>query len=270
MFPKTLAIGALLLLSVSAGTARADANDDYNRCADLQDQTASVACIEKLAQSGNAIAQLALGGLYAGGAGMPQDPQQAVYWYEKSAEQGNAAAMSKLGDAYLTGTGVTEDDAKAAAWFGRAASAGDPWSLTKLGSLYEAGQGVAQDDVAAYQWFDIAAAKGDAHAAELRDALAQKMTAAQIAAAKQRSSEWLAQSATQATVERRTAFSKTVSDCAEAVRGTQPANVYMNFDASYDPAKGKVEINSVGGDAAVAIFDKCMAAKGYSAAITVR
>ncbi len=270
MLEKRVAIIGLLLSLVSASAAWADANDDYNRCADLQDQQASFACIEKLAQSGNAVAQLALGGFYAGGYGVPQDLQQSVYWYQKSAAQGNAAAMSKLGNAYLTGTGVPQDYAKAASWFGRAGSAGDSWSLEKLGSLYEAGQGVAQDDVAAYQWFDVAAAKGDANAAALRDALAPKMTTAQIAAAQKRASDWLAQSATQAAAEQRADLSKIVSQCAQVVRATKPATVYMNFDASYDPAKGMVKYNNVGGQDAVTIFDKCMAAKGYSTAITVQ
>lgn len=268
MVSKPGAIIVLLLSFASTGAARADANDDYNRCADLPDHPASVVCVEKLAQGGNAIAELALAGFYAGGDGVPQDLRQAVYWYQKSAAQGNAAAMSKLGDAYLTGNGVAQDYGQAASWFGRAASAGDPWSLTKLGSLYEAGEGVAQDDVTAYQWYDVAAAKGDAHAAELRDTLAQKMTAAQIAEAKKRSSEWLAQSETQAAAASSAASAKAVADCATAVRSTNASPLYANFQAVYSRATGKIEFTGTEAAGPIAAFDTCMAAKGYNIGAT--
>ncbi|MGB8182053.1 MAG: tetratricopeptide repeat protein [Stellaceae bacterium] len=263
MRTKTVAIIGLLLLSASASAARASATDDYNRCAALQDSKASVACIETLAESGNALAQLALGGFYAGGYGVPQDPQQAAVWYQKSAEQGNAAAMSKLGDAYLTGTGVPQDDGKAASWFGRAASEGDPWSLEMLGSLYEAGKGVGQDYTKAYQWYDIAAARGDPHAAALRDDLAQKMTAEQIAAAKNGASEWLAQSAMQAATAHDAALSQAVDACVAVVRGTNASPFYANFQAAYQVASGTIEYRDGDEQGPLAAFQQCMAAKGY-------
>ena len=261
MFSKHVAITALFLLFASAGAARADATDDYNRCAAMPDHQASFACIEQLAQSGNATAQLALGGFYAGGYGVPQDQQQAVAWYEKSAAGGNDVAMSRLGTAYLTGTGVTQDYGQAAAWFAKAASAGDAWSMEKLGSLYETGQGVGQDNVAAYQWYDIAAARGDSHAADLRDALAQKMSADQIEAAKKASDEWLAQSANEAATEGRALDSGAVQACVKTVRGSNPSPVYADFDAAYRPATGTIEYQ--GAEEPLAAFRRCMTAKGY-------
>ena len=264
MLSKTLALFVLLLLLVSAGTARADATDDYNRCAAMPDHQASFACIQQLAQSGNATAQLALGGFYAGGYGVPQDQQQAVAWYEKSAAGGNDIAMSRLGNAYLTGTGVTQDYGQAAAWFARAASAGDAWSMEKLGSLYETGQGVGQDNIKAYQWYDVAAARGDSHAADLRDALAQKMTADQIEAAKQDSSEWLAQSATQAVAAGKEQTEKAVSDCAAAVRASTASPFDANFEAVYRPATGLIEYTGAEEQAPLAAFNQCMTAKGFS------
>ena len=172
--------------------------------------------------------------------------------------------MSRLGDAYLTGTGVTQDYGQAASWFGRAASAGDAWSLEKLGSLYETGQGVGQDTIKAYQWYDIAATRGDSHAAELRDALAQKMTAEQIAAAKKASSEWLAQSATQAVAAGHEATAKAVSDCAAIVRGSNASPFDANFEAVYRPATGLIEYTGAGEQAPIAAFNQCMTAKGFS------
>ena len=264
MFSKHVAITALFLLFASAGAARADATDDYNRCAAMPDHQASFACIEQLAQSGNATAQLALGGFYAGGSGVPQDQQQAVAWYEKSAAGGNDVAMSRLGNAYLTGTGVTQDYGQAASWFARAASAGDAWSMEKLGSLYETGQGVGQDNVQAYQWYDIAAARGDTHAADLRDALAQKMSEDQIAAAKKASSAWLAQSANQAAAAGQEVNEKAVSDCAATVRASNASPYDANFEAVYRPETGSIEYTGAEEQAPIAAFNACMTAKGYS------
>ena len=264
MVSKPIAIVVLLLSFVPAGAAWADATSDYNLCAAMTDHQASFACIEKLAQSGNALAQLALGGFYAGGYGVPQDSQLAAAWYEKSAEQGNAVAMSRLGNAYLTGTGVAQDYGKAPSWFGRAASEGDAWSLEKLGSLYETGQGVEQDTIKAYQWYDIAAARGDSHAADLRDALAQKMTAEQIAEAKKDSSEWLAQSANRAVAAGNEAAAKAVSDCAKFVRGSNASPFDSNFEAVYRPATGLIEYTGAEEQGPVAAFNRCMTAKGYS------
>lgn len=270
MFAKHVAIIVLLVSLASAGAAWADANSDYDQCTALPDQQASVACIEKLAQSGNARAELALGGFYAAGDGVAQNPQQAVTWYEKAAAQGNAVAMSKLGDAYAQGNGVAQDFGQAASWYGRAASAGDPWSFEKLGSLYEAGQGVKQDDVMAYQWFDVAAAKGDPQAADQRDALAQKMTPAQIAEGQQRASQWLAGSAAQAAAtqqaEQRAAMTKVVNDCTREVRAAQPA---ANFKATYNPTKGLIDYSGFDAqDAAMTQFNQCVTAKGYSVGAT--
>lgn len=264
MTSKALAVAVVVLSLASASAAWADATDDYNRCAAMPDHQASFACIEQLAQSGNATAQLALGGFYAGGYGVPQDAQQAVSWYEKSAAGGNDIAMSRLGQAYLTGTGVTQDYGQAAAWFARAASAGDAWSMEKLGALYETGQGVGQDNVKAYQWYDIAAARGDSHAAQLRDALAPKMSEDQIAAAKKDSSQWLAQSATQAVAAGHEATAKAVSDCAAAVRASSASPYDSGFEAIYRPETGLIEYTGSEAQAPMAQFNTCMTAKGFS------
>jgi TPR repeat protein len=266
MSSKPVAMIVLLGLLVSASAAWADATSDYDQCTALPDQPAAVACIEKLAQAGNVRAELALGGFYAAGDGVAQNPQQAAAWYQKAAAQGNAVAMSRLGDAYAQGNGVTQDFGQAAAWYGRAASAGDPWSFAKLGSLYAAGQGVPQDDVTAYQWYDVAATRGDPQAAGQRDALAQKMTPAQVAEAQQRASQWLAGAAAQAAAtqqaEQRAAMTKVVAECSAAVRAAQPA---ADFHATYNPAKDMIDYHGFGGEGpAMAQFNQCVTAKGYS------
>jgi TPR repeat protein len=49
--------------------------------------------------------------------------------------------------------------------------------------LYAEGHGVPQDDVAAHVWANIAAANGSANAGSMRDEMAVRMTAEQVAEA---------------------------------------------------------------------------------------
>ena len=63
-------------------------------------------------------------------------------------------------------------------------------ALTELGLMYERGNGVTQDFVLAYKWYTLGTASGDKLGAELRDALAKRMTPAQIFQAQQLVREW--------------------------------------------------------------------------------
>jgi TPR repeat protein len=56
--------------------------------------------------------------------------------------------------------------------------------------MHERGNGVTQDVVLAYKWYILGAANGDELGAVLRDALAKRMTPAQIFKAQQRAREW--------------------------------------------------------------------------------
>ena len=63
----------------------------------------------KAADQGNASAQFALGAMYFGRKGVPQDYTEAVKWLRKAAEQGNAGAQNNLGLMYSNGKGVPQD-----------------------------------------------------------------------------------------------------------------------------------------------------------------
>ena len=71
-----------------------------------------------------------------------------------------------------------------------AADAGDRRAMLALGRLYLQGLGVIQDYVEAHKWLNLAASRGEAAALKERDALAAKMTPAQIAAAQERAAAW--------------------------------------------------------------------------------
>jgi uncharacterized protein len=108
------------------------------------------------AESGDARAQAFLGFMYEHGRGVPQDYVAAVYWYTCAAEQGHATAQ------YL------------------------------LGLMYDKGLGVERSDTLAYMWLNLAAAQAPPHTkpyyTRIRDAVAAKMTAAQVDEAQWRAS----------------------------------------------------------------------------------
>src|SRR5215469_1269834 len=146
--------------------------------------------LRKAAEGGDASAQNNLGLLYYEGKGVPQDYRQAKQWFEEGAKQGYAGAQTNLGTLYLHGEGAPQSDQMALFWLSQAAEQGDALAFAKLGSMYTKGQGVLQDYIQAHMWYNLSAAHGEKRSAETRDALAQKMTPAQIAEAQRLAREW--------------------------------------------------------------------------------
>lgn len=171
----------LALLVGGGGVGRAQGVDAglaaYNR--------ADYATVFLLAEQGNAWAQYSLGVMYFEGKVVTQDYREAVRWYRLAAEQGNADAQYNLGWMYYKGQGVTQDYREAVRWYRLAAEQGDAGAQYNLGVQYNNGQGVTQDYVYAHMWLNIAASNGNASALEIRDLVARKMTAAQIARAQE-------------------------------------------------------------------------------------
>ena len=71
-----------------------------------------------------------------------------------------------------------------------AADSGDRRAMHALGRLYLQGLGVLQDYVEAHKWLNLAASRGEAAALAERDALAEKMTPAQVAQAQALARAW--------------------------------------------------------------------------------
>jgi TPR repeat protein len=118
---------------------------------------------QPLAEKGDANAQYNLGLLYAQGAGVPQDLQQAAAWYSKAAEQGVAAAQYNLGVMYSNGQGVPKDLRKAAEWYQKAAEGGVDRAANNLGTIYNE-DGAFNNFTEAERWYRRAAEKGVASA----------------------------------------------------------------------------------------------------------
>ena len=118
----------------------------------------------KLAEQGDAIAQSALGFMYANGEGVPKDASQAVTWYRKAAEQGLDVAQYELGLMYANGEGVPKNASQAAAWYRKAAEQGHAIAQYNLGVMYGNGEGVPKDASQAVTWYRKAAEQGNAKA----------------------------------------------------------------------------------------------------------
>ena len=147
-----------------------------------------------LAGQGDAQAQFRLGTRYASGSGVPQDQAEAVRWFRLAADQGHITAQFNLGARYAVGRGVPEDDAESVRWLRLAADQGDADAQYGLGKRYERGLGVPQNIVESHMWFTLAAARSsdgnrDTYV-KARDAVAERMTAEQVAEAQRRAREW--------------------------------------------------------------------------------
>ena len=117
------------------------------------------------------------------------DYATALKLFQPLAEEGNAAAQYHLGLMYYLGQGVARDYKEAVKWYRLAAEQGYAVAQHNLGLIYKYGQGIARDYVRAYMWIDLAASvlTGDEanQAASDRELVAQRMTPAQIAEAKE-------------------------------------------------------------------------------------
>lgn len=154
------------------------------------------AAVQESNDLGISAAQSRLGRLYYDGRGVPQDFTEAIGWFRKAAERGNSYARNKLAYMCLRGEGQPRDSKAAMKWYLEAANEGYATAQYNLGVLYNNGDGVVQDYVEAHMWANLAAASENdpdrrKDCAALRDSIAEKMTAAQIAKAQERAKMWM-------------------------------------------------------------------------------
>lgn len=116
------------------------------------------------AASGDAEAQLALGGAYYIGEYIAQDYKRAVQWLELAADQGLPFAQYLMGLCYFNSCGVPADKAQAVRFFQTAAMNGDASSQLILASCYSEGVGIARSNKEAWKWYRKAAEGGSAEA----------------------------------------------------------------------------------------------------------
>jgi uncharacterized protein len=114
-----------------------------------------------------------------------QDYITAVRILTPLALHGNARAQSFLGFMYENGYGTPQAYDAAADLYRQAAICGNPFGQSMLGLMYDKGHGVPQDFVLAYKWLNLAASRAAVRERDyfirLRNAVASKMSRAQIA-----------------------------------------------------------------------------------------
>jgi TPR repeat protein len=114
------------------------------------------------------------------------------------ANSGDAVAEHDLGQLYRSGEGVAQDKTKAFCWIHRSAEHGNIMAWMSTGMMYGIGEGVPLDRIEAYKWFELADRLTPAEwpadirkfAVEDRAAMAKRMTAADVAEARRRATEW--------------------------------------------------------------------------------
>lgn len=111
-----------------------------------------------------------------------------------AAEQGDARAQTKLGYMHERGLRVPQDYLLAAMWYHRAAVQGEPHGQHRLGILFNKGFGVQLDLIEAYKWLNLAAAGVGRNERDyytrMRNAVASKLTYAELTEAQRRASHW--------------------------------------------------------------------------------
>jgi uncharacterized protein len=110
------------------------------------------------------------------------------------AKQWDPRAQTYIGVMYLRGKGVPQNFLVAAYWLHLAAATGFPEAQYFLGLMYDKGQGVVQDFVLAHAWLNLAVAHAEprvrGHWVLIRDAVASKMSEAQLWEARRLAYEW--------------------------------------------------------------------------------
>jgi uncharacterized protein len=125
-----------------------------------RDHAQAVAWFRKAADQGLPSAQLSLGLMYQGGFGVPKDGAQAIAWLRKAADKKYAPAQYYLGLTYDRGNGVLQDYSEAMKWYRLAADQKDRMAEFGLGLMYGLGKGVPKNMQEAYNWYRRSAAQG--------------------------------------------------------------------------------------------------------------
>ena len=188
---------AFIMLVMMAGAAVAGPLEDGIAAYDRGDYATALRLFRPLAQQGVAEAQHNVGLMYYNGKGVPQDYSEAAKWYRAAANHGMAIAQFDAGVMYRKGQGVPQDYTEAMKWYRKAADQGFDGAQLSVGLMYGLGQGVPKNYVRAHMWLNLAASRSPAseketndNAIKARDAIAAKMTPAQIAEALKLAREW--------------------------------------------------------------------------------
>jgi hypothetical protein len=126
-----------------------------------KDYSNAYAIFKKLAEKEYAPAESDLAAMYAGGIGVAEDRQQAVFWWRKAAKENDPKAVYNMALAYSDGKGVSKDDKEAFYWYRKAAYLGFDFAQYNLAVMYALGKGIEKDDTQAAFWYRKSADRGN-------------------------------------------------------------------------------------------------------------
>ena len=164
-----------------------------------RDAKRAIEWYSKAAAQGNAGSQFHLGAIAYNGKYLLRDYETAFKLFSRAAAQGNRNAKTNLGVMYKNGEGVQKDVKKSFEIFSTTAELGDKTAQIYLAGQYFFGEGTPADYVMAYMWatisdqIDIKDMRGNAAVASVSRAapIRAKMSAAQLAEAKELVGQWL-------------------------------------------------------------------------------
>jgi TPR repeat protein len=161
--------------------------------------------LRQLADSGNAIAQNAMGNFHAEGKFVEKDEAAALQWWTKAAEQGAAVAQYNVAQSYLRAMKHQDDLLRVKEWLSKAAEQGFMEAQIDLAVTYTAEGTSWFDPVQAFKWFTVGAANALAQgpngeqdrlaifAWNALTKIAKTMSEQQIAEGQKLSKDWLAE-----------------------------------------------------------------------------
>ena len=156
---------ALETLTKLAKSGRASAQFALGRCYYLgsgveKNKEEATKWVTRAAKQGHATAN---GFLYAFGLGVDEDLEKRIEWYRKGVEDDvNPLAAVNMGLSFQFGDGVEKDMEKAISCFTVAAEGGNATAMYKMAKCYEKGDGVEKDPAKALEWYRKGAEAGNA------------------------------------------------------------------------------------------------------------
>ncbi|NIA70759.1 sel1 repeat family protein [Pelagibius litoralis] len=179
------------------GPAAFELGEAYNEGRGVeQDLNAGAKWINAAAGRGEPRAQYLVGAAYYAGDDVEQDFVRAVSYLDDAAGQGHAPAQFLLAECYANGRGVTKNLSWAARWYGKAAEQGHADGAFSYGVVQAAGLGLPTNLPRGYAWLSVADGLGHATAKDIRAAIANNMSPAELERGKARAAAFKPQSET--------------------------------------------------------------------------
>ncbi|MDA0821817.1 MAG: hypothetical protein O3C28_05260 [Proteobacteria bacterium] len=149
------------------------------------DEAAALELLTKAAAQGHEFADITIGRIHLEHGEDPNQAKLAAEVFQRLAEDGNADAQVTLGMMYTFGQGnIAEDFDEGRFWLKLASNQKSGTARLNLGNIYAQGIGVERDLVRAHAWYALSAEAGDQAGETYRDMLALELNQQDLEQAK--------------------------------------------------------------------------------------